>query len=141
MDYDESMVAYYGKHSCKQFIRGKPIRFGFKVWSLNTVSGYLVNFEVYQGMNPRRNSTYDENFGKAAAPLVQMIEDIREAKQPLPYHFYFDNLFTGVKLLAFLKERGYAGTGTIRENRVPKDCHLTSDEEKERHLREPRLQR
>jgi hypothetical protein len=125
MDYDESMVAYYGKHSCKQFIRGKPIRFGFKVWSLNTVGGYLVNFEVYQGLNPRRNPIYEENFGKAAAPLVQMIDDIPAEKQFLPYHFYFDNLFTGVKLLTYLKERGYAGTGTIRENRVPKDCQLT----------------
>lgn len=27
MDYDESMVAYYGRHGCKQFIRGKPIRY------------------------------------------------------------------------------------------------------------------
>jgi Transposase IS4 len=26
MDYDESMVAYFGRHGCKQFIRGKPIR-------------------------------------------------------------------------------------------------------------------
>ena len=28
---DESMVPYYGRHSCKQFIRGKPVRFGYKV--------------------------------------------------------------------------------------------------------------
>lgn len=26
--YDESMVKYFGRHSCMQFIRGKPIRFG-----------------------------------------------------------------------------------------------------------------
>jgi DNA excision repair protein ERCC-6 len=29
--YDESMVKYFGKHCCKQFIRGKPIRFGYKI--------------------------------------------------------------------------------------------------------------
>ena len=28
---DESMIPYFGKHSSKQFIRGKPVRFGFKV--------------------------------------------------------------------------------------------------------------
>ena len=28
---DETMVPYYGRHSCKQFIRGKPVRFGYKV--------------------------------------------------------------------------------------------------------------
>lgn len=37
--YDESMVKYFGRHSCKQFIRGKPIRFGYKVWCLNTKDG------------------------------------------------------------------------------------------------------
>lgn len=28
---DESMVPYYGRHSSKQYIRGKPIRYGYKV--------------------------------------------------------------------------------------------------------------
>ncbi|KAF2902195.1 hypothetical protein ILUMI_03989 [Ignelater luminosus] len=27
---DESMVPYYGRHGAKQFIRGKPIRWGYK---------------------------------------------------------------------------------------------------------------
>jgi len=29
LSIDESMVPYYGRHSAKQFIRGKPIRFGY----------------------------------------------------------------------------------------------------------------
>lgn len=28
---DEMMVPYFGRHSSKQFIRGKPIRYGYKV--------------------------------------------------------------------------------------------------------------
>ena len=28
---DEIMIPYFGNHSCKQFIRGKPVRFGYKV--------------------------------------------------------------------------------------------------------------
>lgn len=31
LNFDESMVKYFGKHSCKQFIRDKPIRFGYKI--------------------------------------------------------------------------------------------------------------
>ena len=27
---DEQMVSYFGRHSTKMFIRGKPIRFGYK---------------------------------------------------------------------------------------------------------------
>jgi DNA excision repair protein ERCC-6 len=41
LDVDESMVPYYGHHSSKQFIRGKPIRFGFKLWCLDTRLEYL----------------------------------------------------------------------------------------------------
>jgi len=27
LSYDESMIKYYGRHGCKQCLRGKPIRF------------------------------------------------------------------------------------------------------------------
>lgn len=124
LSYDESMIAYFGKHGCKQFIKGKPLRFGFKVWSLCTPSGYMVNFEIYQGNNPRANPVYEEKFGKCAAPLIQMIEDLPQDMQALPFAFYFDNLFTSFPLLAYLKSSGYEGTGTIRENRIPSNCPL-----------------
>ena len=135
LDYDESMVAYYGRHGCKQFIRGKPIRFGYKVWSLNTPAGYLVNFDVYQGKNPNPNTQYEDTVGKAAAPLLQMMEELPSEKQNLAYCLYFDNLFTGMNLLSQLKNRGYAGTGTIRDNRVPKECSLTSKKDMLRNTR------
>ena len=31
---DESMVPYFGRHSCKLYIKGKPIRIGYKCWVL-----------------------------------------------------------------------------------------------------------
>jgi hypothetical protein len=46
---DESMCPFYGRHSAKQFIRGKPIRFGYKFWCLCTKDGYLIHFDPYQG--------------------------------------------------------------------------------------------
>lgn len=124
LSFDESMISYFGRHGCKQFIKGKPLRFGYKVWSLCTPSGYLVNFEIYQGKNPRANSTYEERFGKCAAPLVSMIDDFSPEVQNLPFCFYFDNLFTSFHLLTYLKARGYNATGTIRENRIPKSCPI-----------------
>ena len=48
ISHDEAMVEYFGKHSCKQAIRNKPIRFGCKVWCQNNPSGYLVSFDPYQ---------------------------------------------------------------------------------------------
>ena len=40
---DESIIPYYGKHGTKQFIRGKPIRFGFKLWCITSSEGYLLH--------------------------------------------------------------------------------------------------
>ncbi|KAF2891778.1 hypothetical protein ILUMI_14395 [Ignelater luminosus] len=79
LNFDECMVSYYGRHSRKQFIREKPIRLGYKMWCLNTPSGYLVNFDVYQGRNPTGNEDKEKNFGKAAAPLFQMLNKIRQS--------------------------------------------------------------
>lgn len=124
--YDESMIEYFGRHGCKQYIRGKPIRFGYKVWCINSKSGYLINFEVYQGSIPNSNPEHQKKFGKATAPLLQLIEDLLQEHKNKPFRFYFDNLFTSVKILYHLKEEGFEATGTIRENRVPKNCPLRS---------------
>lgn len=40
---DESMIPYYGKYGCKHFIRGNPIRFGYKLWSLASPTGYMFH--------------------------------------------------------------------------------------------------
>ncbi|KAJ8928822.1 hypothetical protein NQ314_018568 [Rhamnusium bicolor] len=105
------------KYFSKQFIKSKSIRFGYKMWCLNTTSGYLVNFDLYQGHNPTGNRNYEEKFGK-----IYMIDEFPLQIKNLPYNFYFDNLFTGLNLLHHLKERGYHETGTIRENRIPISC-------------------
>ena len=38
---DESMISYFGRNSCKMFIRGKPIHFRYKLWCLCGSNGYL----------------------------------------------------------------------------------------------------
>lgn len=112
MSFDESMVQYFGCHGCKQFIRGKPIRFGFKVWSLNAANGYLVNFDVYQGSTYIGNPNY-ESFGKGAAALLNILDGIPPHIKLAPLKLYFDNYFTSLPILVKLCERGYAGTGTL----------------------------
>lgn len=124
INYDESMVKYFGRHSCKQFIRGKPIRFGYKMWSLNTRGGYLINFDIYQGKNPRSNENVEIRYGKSTAPLVMMIEELRQVKKNLPYKLYTDNLFTSANLLQGMRDIEIWCTGTMRENRLPREIPL-----------------
>ena len=53
LSINESMVPYFGRHSCKQFIRGKPIRFDYKIWMLASNTGVPYHVAVYQGREDR----------------------------------------------------------------------------------------
>nr|XP_023020600.1 piggyBac transposable element-derived protein 3-like [Leptinotarsa decemlineata] len=94
---------------------------------MNTKEGYLINFEVYQGERFVGNEKDERAFGKAAAPFVAMLRDLPHKN--LPYEFYLDNLLTSIQLFNFLRINGYSGTGTIRDNRIPKQCPLKSKAE------------
>ena len=75
----ESMIKYYGKHRCKQFIRRKPIRFrGYKAWCLNQTNVYLVNLKLYQEARPNTEEEDALNVGKAATLLIRMIDELPE---------------------------------------------------------------
>ncbi len=123
ISHDEAMVEYFGKHSCKQAIRNKPIRFGYKMWCQNTPSGYLISFDPYQGKTYKGNEETEKQFGKCASTVLHLLDQYSHEKK-LSYHLFFDNLFTSLPLLEELKKRGYNGTGTLRSNRVGNECPL-----------------
>ena len=119
LSYDKSMIKYYGKHGCKQFIRGKPIQFGFKAWCQNEANDYLVNLELYQGARTNTSKEDALNVGKEATPLIHMIQELPQEIMRMPFWFYFDNLFTGMNLLNHLCGINFEATGTVRQNRIP----------------------
>ena len=126
ISHDEAMVEYFGKHGCKQVIRNKPVRFGYKVWCQNTPRGYLCAFDVYQGKTYQGNDELEGSLGKCPSTVLHLLSFYSEEKKVLPYHFFFDNLFTTFPLLKELLLNGYDGTGTLRSNRLEKSCPLKS---------------
>src|SRR6218665_2520257 len=46
---NEMIIRYYGHHGLKQFIRGKPIRFGYKYWVICSHNSYYFQFQLYCG--------------------------------------------------------------------------------------------
>ena len=48
---DESMILFKGRSAIKQSSPMKPIKSGFKLWSLADMDGYLYHCEVYQEPN------------------------------------------------------------------------------------------
>ena len=63
---DESMVAYFGRHSTKQYMKAKPTKFGYKIWCAATRLGYVIAFEPYQGAGTFMN---DKRLGMAGTAV------------------------------------------------------------------------
>ena len=76
---DESMVPYYGRHGCKQYIQKKPVKFGYKLWVAATPLGYAIQFYPYpgrmtiqQGYWSRWLSCYDSNVKVTNSPQFEL---------------------------------------------------------------------
>lgn len=108
---DEEMVPYFGRHSCKMFIKGKPIRFGFKIWAMCSSTGYMYQFMPYGGAS----TPYDKTVGLGASVILSLLEKV---PNPSAHRVFFDNFFTSYHLMCLLTERRFLATGTVRSNRV-----------------------
>ncbi|XP_035566502.1 piggyBac transposable element-derived protein 1 isoform X2 [Canis lupus dingo] len=121
---------YFDKTMCEcfdsdQFLNGKPIRIGYKIWCGTTTQGYLVWFEPYQ---EESMVTVDKDLDLGlGGNLVMHFADVLLERGQYPYHLCFDSFFTSVKLVSALKKKGVRATGTIRENRTEK-CPLMNVE-------------
>jgi len=119
LSIDELMIEYFVKHSAKQFMKGKPVRFGYKNWMLVSSSGYCYDFDVYCGKNENEKRTMP-----LGAKVV--LDFVSKIPNPSPYNVYFDNYFTTHSLMKVLKDLNIKATGTLRENRKLK-CPLDSN--------------
>lgn len=105
---DELMVPYYRRHLIKMFIKGKPIRFGYKLWVL---CGYYL--KICTG---REISAATEPLGtRVINCMVQIALDNSTASA---HDFFFDNFFTSYELIKVLSTKNIKATGTIRENQT-----------------------
>jgi hypothetical protein len=119
---DEAMIAYYGPHGCKQMIRNKSIRFGFKAWCLNDKHGYFLQHDLYQGKD--NNPDAQSDLGKGGEVVMKEVSILKSFIQPHCCKVYFDNYFTSAKLLKWLSDFGFGGTGNLRKNRKGKDASM-----------------
>lgn len=109
---DEMMIEYFGKHGCKQFIRGKPIRFGYKIRRLASSSRFVHKMEPYAG---RHTCLVETGLGQGPSVVLGLAE---KAEVPPGVKFYHDNLFTTLSLLDEMTLRGYGSCGTMQQNQL-----------------------
>ncbi|XP_050316175.1 piggyBac transposable element-derived protein 3-like [Anthonomus grandis grandis] len=106
------MVPYFGRHPCKMFIKGKSVRFGFKLWCLCSSNGYLFYSLLYAGAQDKKHSELGLD-GGVVMSLLSVVE------KPQNHQIFFDNFFSTFKLFGHTKQNVFFfATGTIRDNRT-----------------------
>ncbi|KAM7298741.1 piggyBac transposable element-derived protein 3-like [Ixodes scapularis] len=115
---DEMMISFTGRCPMKQYMPAKPNPWGIKLWGRAGSSGFLYQFDVYQGQAKQHYL-----FGLGGDVTLRMCEFLPQQKG---YKIAADNYFTSLDLATELSKRGLGFVGTIRRNRL-KDCRLKSE--------------
>lgn len=121
LSIDEMMAKSYHRTVLKQYIKGKPIRFGLKIWGLCTADGYLLDLDLYCGKNSAIGNDKLSNCALGSRVVMTLLQKLYIStpfNKLHKYHLYFDNFFTSFDLELHLQKLGLRSTGTIRENRV-----------------------
>ncbi|XP_056108147.1 piggyBac transposable element-derived protein 4-like [Rhinichthys klamathensis goyatoka] len=115
---DERMVASKAKTGMTQYMKAKPIKWGFKLFVLaDSRNGYTVDFSVYTG-----KSDIPSGHGLSYDVVMSLVQP---GYLGTGYHIYMDNFYSSPKLFRALHEQKFAACGTYRENR--KDCPRTTN--------------
>lgn len=84
LSIDEHMVKFKGHNAMKQYMKNKPVSWGFKLWCLcESETGYLYNVDIYTG-----KKQFVE-YGLGESVVLQLCEPL--AKKGV--EVYFDNFF------------------------------------------------
>ena len=108
LSIDESRAPYYGRHSCKQFICAKPVKFGYKLWVLASASGVPYNVEIYAG---KSSNDTGEPLGTCVVK-----NELEVCERPSNHRVCFDNFSSSCQLLSDLDKEGFWVTGTMRKS-------------------------
>ena len=110
---DEMMVKYKGRKGGKVYMPKKPIRVGFKVWSLScSCCGYLCSFQVYSGKPTDSSGMKVTEKGLKKRVVTDLVEPFKGANHVV----YMDNYYTSGPLIETLEKDKLYVVGTIQQN-------------------------
>ncbi|XP_071486003.1 piggyBac transposable element-derived protein 3-like [Diadema antillarum] len=123
---NESMILFKGRSTLKQYNPMKPIKRGYKIWARADNSGYIGQFEVYQGKGGNADvQLYPDNYGYGE----KVIHTFTRPLTGKNYTVFFDNHFSSVRLMEDLKEDKVLACGTIRTTCTCNLPDLTDDKQ------------
>lgn len=112
---DEQMCRTKIKHHLRQYMPNKPHKWGIKLFVLCDSHGFTYRFEIYCRAGDNVVLPEAPVLGCTANVVVRLSKTI-----PVFAHhiLYFDNFYTSLPLLVYLRARGIYSLGTVRLNRI-----------------------
>ena len=113
---DESMTNWRGKSRYKQYIRSKPVRWGYKFFCVcDPKTGFIKDFEPYVG-----KLTVTEEYGFCTDIVLKLAE--RSRLGLTKSIIVADNFYSSPTLVALLAQKGigYIGTCQLGRRHVPR---------------------
>ena len=105
---DGHMVKFKGRSGMKQYIKSKPVKWGFRFWfRCSSKTGYLYQKDIYLGK--KQNAEF--NLGEEI--VLQLIKDLVGSFSIV----YFDNFFNSPILIKKLFDKNIYTIGTATQNR------------------------
>ena len=93
---DEHMIKFKGHNKMKQYIKNKPIKWGFKMWCrCNSKTGYLYQFDLYSGKKT------ETEYGLGEGVAVTLTKPIEH----LCCEVYINNFFNSALLTVEAQEK------------------------------------
>lgn len=120
---DESMIRFKGRSSLKQYMPQKPIKRGYKVWIRANENGFVSQFEIYTG---KVGNTVEKCLGE------RIVKTLTKELHGKYHEVYFDNYFSSVPLMKYLKDHGVHACGTVKKGRVGYPADFTNEKSMER---------
>jgi hypothetical protein len=119
VDIDEQCIPWKGRHRCRCYNPKKPVKWHFKVFSLNDSStGYCSNFYLYEGKAetrpPRMEATVFPFYRLFTNPGGEFPDQYRNKNHILAT----DNWFTSVEAMDRVVASGNHLLGIVKMNRT-----------------------
>lgn len=119
-------------HRLKLYMPDKLHPYGFKFLVQSGISGFAYDYEIYSGaidMTNKENQVRGKkDLGNSGNVVVRLSRNIPKNQN---YCLYFDNYYTSIPLIIFLKKLGIYSIGTVRKNRII-NCKISKDWKKKR---------